>query len=269
MYALDFEYDGQLLSNFGFMICEFDGSYGVDMLETGFNITFDKASRNNGKKNSLISSHYDECYTTSFHICKDPNKYDDLKISSDEYRELVRWLGRSEFLKFRIINEDDIGCAPCYYNASFNFQKITINDILYGLALTMQTDAPFGYGDPYENTWEVEAGATIKFDDQSDEIGLINPEITVVCKATGDLVITNTSFASSMIINNCSVGEVISISGDAQIITTSFPSHKIFNDFNYEFLAIGNNYDNRTNVISFSQPCTFTIKYNPIITGII
>jgi len=271
LYALDFEYDGKLLSDFGFIICDFEKSDGSNMIDTGFNITFTKVSHNNGKSNSLVSTRYDQCFQTTFSICKDPYEYSDLAISNEEYRELVRWLNRNEFLKFRFVyDEEEVLPDSCYFNASFNIQNVKIDEMLYGLSLTMETDAPFGYGEAFEKTWTISsAGSSISFDDVSDEIGLIRPEITIMCGANCNLVISNNSFQSVMRINNCSNGETIHIDGDRQIISTTLATHKILNDFNFEFLCVGNNYNNRTNIISISHPCTFTLKYYPIIKDII
>ena len=40
MYALDFEYDKQNLSDFGFIICNFDDDQGATYTDIGSNITF-------------------------------------------------------------------------------------------------------------------------------------------------------------------------------------------------------------------------------------
>ena len=52
---LDFEYDNRYLSDFGFIICHFDGSSGIETVSAGSAITFSKVSRNSGKQYSLIS----------------------------------------------------------------------------------------------------------------------------------------------------------------------------------------------------------------------
>lgn len=269
MYASDFEYDGRLLSSFGFIICEFDGSGELNIAETGYDITFNKVTRNRGRKNGLVGTQYDECVQTTFQICKNPDEYENTEITNDEYRELVRWLNRHEFLKFRILSEAaGLDRALCYFNASFNIEKIYVADILYGLALTVETDAPFGYGLPFEKEWNVGANGKITFVDFSDDSGYIRPEITITCKAAGTLRVVNETHDSTMQIKNCSVGEVIHIYGDTQIITSSVANHKIYNDFNYEFLKVGNTFASRRNVISISLPCTFKINYTPVIKDI-
>ena len=49
MYASDFEYDGHYLSDFGFVVCDFDGASSYDVISAGSKITFNKVSRNRGK----------------------------------------------------------------------------------------------------------------------------------------------------------------------------------------------------------------------------
>lgn len=44
MYALDFEYDGQYLSDYGFIICDFNSSSGADIVSAGSMITFNTVS---------------------------------------------------------------------------------------------------------------------------------------------------------------------------------------------------------------------------------
>lgn len=269
MIACDFEYDGKLLSEFGFVICDFNGSGGVDTSETGFNISFNKVSRSRGRVNSLIGTKYEGCVQSTFQICKDPSKNDDPEISQEEYRELVRWLNRHEFLPFRTINGSiEPNETTCYFNGSFNIGKIYVADKLYGLELSLETDAPYGYGVPFENTWIVGAGGSITFTDMSDESRSIRPDLRIECNDSGTLTISNTTMLSTMRISNCTSGEIITVKGEEQIITSSNPEHKIYNDFNYEFLRVGNSYDRRKNVLVCSLPCMITIKYNPIIKDI-
>ena len=148
MNAIDFEYDGQYLSDYGFIICDFDGASGVDTISAGSTLTFNKVSQFNGRNFSLASTIYEECISTTFDICKDPEKYDkdEMEISTDEFRDMIRWLNRREFLKFQIYDTDR-DYEACYFNASFNIEKITIGEIVYGLRLTMETDKPFAYAD--------------------------------------------------------------------------------------------------------------------------
>lgn len=265
MYAIDFEYDGQYLSDYGFIICDFNFSKGANNVDAGSNITFNKVLSGNGKKYSLSGAQYEECITTSFDICKNPDIYDDLRITDDEYRKLIRWLNRREYLKFRVIDDEK---DTCYYEASFNIQKINIREILYGIELTMETNSPFGYGLEQSVTWDItDVSKIYKLNDMSDEIGYTYPSMKITCKDEGDLHIYNEATNCTTIIKNCSNGEVITIDGTTQIITTSSNTHHIYNDFNFEFFKITNTINNRINNITISIPCQLEIRYTPIIKG--
>ena len=266
MNAVDFEYDGQYLSDYGFIICDFHGSSGVDDVTLGSVLTFNKVSRNYGKSFSLTSTRYNECITTSFDICKNPDIFDnDMEISNYDIRTLTRWLNRKKFLKFQAF-DPDVDLDTCYYMASFNVEKIKLHEKVYGLHLTMETDRPFGYGETQYFKWTISSTNTqIKFYDTQDEIGFVYPEIKITCTRNGNIEIFNSLFQSRMIINHCINGEVITINGDYQVITSSNQSHDLSNDFNFEFLKIGNTYDDRENVLTVSSQCILELKYDPII----
>lgn len=268
MNATDFEYDGLFLSDFGYIICEFDGSYGVKTMSAGSTISFNKVASGNGSLFYLTSTKYEECITAEFDICKNPDTNDDMEITTDEFRDLMRWLNRKEFLQFQI-HDEDIDYEAIYFDASFNIEKIKIGERLYGLHLIMETNRPFGYGADCEFTNTFTASdLTYNLYDISDEIGTIYPYLVIECAEDCNLTITNETYDSETTIANCTSGETITIDCQKQIITTDNTDHAVYEDFNYEFLKIGNTYDNNVNVITVSNPCTLTITYAPIIKDI-
>ena len=269
MYASDFEYDGICLSEFGFVICSFDGGSGTDAVTNGSNITFNKVSRHHGRRYSLISADYEECITASFDICKNPClNNEELEISDSEVRDMMRWLNRREFLPFAVYDDTRLGKDKCYYLASFNIEKIEMDDAVVGLRLNMETNSPFGYGETQELSCEID-GNSIVYTDVSDEIGYIYPNLEITCNAAGSLQLNNDRMGTPMIINNCANGEVITIDGENQIISSSKSSHNIMNDFNFRFFKIINTYENRINVITSSIPITIKMSYTPIIKNAI
>lgn len=273
VYALDFEYDNQYLSDYGFIICEFEAKNSIETVKSGSNIVFNKTSTHNGRNNYLLNAKYDSCIETSFSICKNPcgcKNQSEKVITSDEYRLLIRWLNRKEFLRFRFISKDSRDV--CYYNSSFNIETITIAGKLFGLRLNMTTDAPFGYGGDKHEKILFETSAPHKIIDNSDEIGYVYPDIIIYCFMDGDIAIHNDYDDATMIITNCSNEETITIKGDEQIITTDNDNHDICNDFNYVFPKIGNTYDNRTNTFTLVQlddyvyaGCVAEFIYRPIV----
>lgn len=265
MYALDFEYDGQYLSDYGFVICNFGGQSDFDTISAGSKITFNTVARHSGKTYGLTGTAYEECIQSQFSICKDPCLYDDLRITNDEYRDIMRWLNRREFLRFQLLEEDG-EAETCFYEASFNVDKVLVEDQLYGLELTMETNKPFGYGQELSVSWVVsDPSKSYILSDMSDEIGYIYPSMIITINRDGNLAITNEMENCSMVIKNCKVGEVITIDGDTHIISSSLNSHKIYNDFNFEYFRIGNTINNRNNKISASLPCKIELKYSPVI----
>lgn len=266
MHACDFEYDGLYLSDFGFIICRFENASDVESVNPGSQITFNTVSRHRGKKHSLTGTQYEECIEASFDICKDPSSHDDMRITDNEYRDLMRWLNRNQFCKFSVIDDENIEMEPRYYNASFNIEKYKIDDILYGLSLSMITDAPFGYGAEKISRFKIEdTSKPYVLIDTSDEIGHTYPSVKIKCNAEGTLLITNDKENCTMEIKGCRVGEVITIDGNSLIITSTARHTNICNDFNYEFLKIGNTFNDRVNRLTASLPCELEIRYSPII----
>ena len=271
MYARDFEYDGQSLSDYNCIVCDFDGSSGAMFASAGSSITFNKATRNFGRSNILTGIQYDECFTATFDICKDPDNIlsdEEMYFTSDEYRDLVRWLNRGSFNKFRILFEDyDIDVDPFYFNASFNVEKIKIGEKVCGLRLTMETDKPYAYGDEEISTFSVTTAnfATSCFVKVvSDDIGDIYPVVHIVCKSAGDLKIINSAMGTITIIQDCVSGEEITIDGNILMVKTT-SSKNVWSRFNYVFPQLTNSLNRRVNELKFSIPCEVTVSYVPII----
>lgn len=271
MYAIDFNYDGASLSDFGFLICDFSPSDGANVCDDVTPIEFSKVSYQSGKQWGLVNVSYSSCITTTFDICKNPDitEPDQMQITDDEYRDIVRWLNRREFKRLFFIYDDNYNRDFRYYNASFKVSKIKIAEVLYGIRLTMETDKPFAYGEVQTFNWTISNSITrYKVMDLSDEIGESYPIVKISCTQAGDLSIYNDRDSKTVTINNCSAGEVISINGSLQTISTSLNSHKIQNDFNYEFPKIINTFNNRDNYFRFSLPCTVEMSYIPIVKDV-
>ena len=122
MIAMDFEYDGQLLSDFGFIICNFDSS-DVNTISNGSTLTLNTVPMNNGSKYLLSGVKYDSCVSATFSICKDVCINDDLEISIEENSAIMRWLNRKNFNKFKIIQDDYL---DVYFESTFNISRVVI-----------------------------------------------------------------------------------------------------------------------------------------------
>lgn len=266
MYATDFIYDGEYLSDYHFVICSIDGSDSVKEISAGSEITFNQIPMRAGNKHTLISTKYNTCFATTFDICKDPDYFDDIEIKEFEHYKIIRWLNRKEFKKFNFRTNYT---RRCNYNASFNITNIYIADKLVGFRLSMITDRPYGFGDEINISFETAGNYNYIIKNESDEIGYLYPTLNITPKINGDVIITNLTYNENnpMIIKNCTAGENIIIDCENQIITSTKNDH-ICDDFNFRFFALGSSYKNFDNEISVSLPCKITITYEPIIKNI-
>lgn len=260
MKCYDFWYDGLKLSDFGFMICSFD-SGGIDTISNGSEITFNQVSVLNGAKQELTSVQYDDCITATIQICKNLCNGDNLEVSVEEMRNIMAWLNRKGFHKFKLVDDE---YSNIYLEASFNVSKVEIGGKICGFELEMTTNRPFSLMEPVEMIIENDVpGKVHAFFSKSDEEGYIYTDMEITIKDAGDLDIYSITEDRHMIVNNCVSGEVIT--ANYPIIQTSFDSHKIQNDFNWVFYRVSTSFKNKENEFTASLPCSIKIKYSPIV----
>lgn len=266
MYATDFEYDGQYLSDYGFVICDFDGYSGLKKYDGGSKITFTTNKAMHGKRNHY-GSKYTECLHAIIDIIKNPSIYspNEMQITNDEYRDLMRWLNRREFLKFQLLDGDDYDGETCYYEASFNIYKLEINGVLYGLELSVETNAPFGYGQEQICKWTVkDLGKPYILANTSDELGLLYPSLRIEILADGDLTLHNQLNGCTMKIESCKKGETILLDPESSRIESTMRKN-VCDAWNCEHFYIENDMNTRMNVITCSLQCKIELRYTPII----
>lgn len=216
----------------------------------------------NGTKHQLISSEYADCLTATIQICKNVCNNVGYEISVEDARDIMRWLNRKGFHKFKLLDEEYSGI---FFNASFNVSKIELNGRIVGFELNMVTDAPFGYQEPVVLDFDMSANIIKGIYNRSDMEGFVYPNMTIVVKQAGDFELRNLAEDRVMIIKNCSAGETITI--DYPLITSSLGNSrktKIQNDFNWVFFRLSSTFKNKSNEITSSLPCSMIIEYLPV-----
>lgn len=265
--ANDFCFDNQYLSDYGFIIAEF-GAIDTETINQGSDIVLSTVPINHGSKYLKSASSYEGVITSEFRIIKSPES-DNYVITDDEYRDIVRWLNRKDYCTLHFISDSDEETVTCFYDATFNVSQVYDNlRRLVALDLSMTTNRPFGYGQMQSSKMTFSGnGEERKLTDISDEIGLTVPDMQIKINRSGDLTLENITTESALVIKNCIYGETITINGDMKIISTDSAEHRetIANDFNYEFVTIGNTIDNRFNRFIASIPCEVTISYHPVV----
>lgn len=261
MIAMDFEYDGEYLKNYGFTICSINES-GFNTITTDSQSTFNNVKLMNGKLFEITTSQYEDRLEINFQICKYNPNHILHPISHYEARELKRWLNRPSYKRFKFIQPY---WADIYMEGSFNVRNVICGGEIFLLELTFISNRPFALHEPI--THRIFTSATNEsytFFDTSDEIGYIYPDIKITCLQNGKLEITNSNENRITEIKNCSSGEIIQFTPKL-LMSTSLPSHKIQNDFNYKFFRISNSYNNRKNTLTFSLPVEVEITYCPYV----
>ena len=140
MKAHDFEFNNKRLSQFGMVICQFDGSKGLDTVADGAEINFTTVPVMRGLKHNLVSVNYESGLETTLQICKYFCNGGIQEITPIEHRNLTAWLCRKNFLKLKFLDEANI---DLYHEAIINVGRIEIDGKLMGLELSIQTNRPF------------------------------------------------------------------------------------------------------------------------------
>ena len=268
MYAIDFEYDGIRLSDYGCIICSF-GSKGMETLSSGADITFNTVNTAGSDRFRFYGSRYDDYYSSTFQICHNPNNKNnpaEMFLSPIELSAIQRWLCRKDnYHRFSLVqdNMEDI-----FWNAVFSSRQIQLNGSIIGLELTMYTDAPYAYRMIGDISYEINPGMSVSVYDVSDEIGFIYPVTTIKCMASGNITLQNSMDKKVLQLYKVSNGEILTLNGEHKIISSSLDRNDLANNFNYYFPRIINTYESRENVYTLSAdsvPCQITFRYSPIV----
>lgn len=265
MKAIDFCYNGLLASDFGLIICDFEGSSGVETVSIGSELSLDTVSMFNGCKYALVNTSYEEVSYT-FQVCKHYCDGDMEPLTIDEQRSIARWLNRNDgYFPLQILQE---GYENIVFEGTFNLSAVEFEGDVYGYELTFMMNRPFAI--QRQGAYRIDFSDTSRnynIYDSSDNIGYIYPKVTIVCKSSGDLHLYNSIENRTTIIKNCAANEVITFD-EYLNIDSSNSSHKLYNDFNFIFFRIANTYSERKNVISVNLPCEIKIEYSPIVKGV-
>lgn len=278
MFATGFTFDGISCDEYELVICSFDNDNdGTKTLGSKIDFTTFKAPNSN-KWVKIDGSYSEQLTLPPFGICKNPCTNTDGIFTEREIAFIERWLNRKDY-KWLSFNQE--GYEDIYFNAKIDLEKYEIDGMCHGFELTITCDSPFGYTG--EQTLTINGGTSIEFIDTSDEIGVVTPDITIYMNSTasssGSTVTISSTLpennSTSLVINNCLPNEVITLNSALYAksnMCTFVPNglgysgnHKTFyDDFNFQWITIGNTFSDRTNTISVTGDCTVEIKWRGI-----
>lgn len=273
---VDFEYNGELASDYGLMICRINGSSDMETINVGAEINFNQTSIRNGSLFLTTDTAYDAPMETTFQVCKfDCNTSSLNYLTLDERRAITRWLNTKEPHIFRLIDDDD-AYNYVIFEGMFNLREIALNGACIGFELTFKSNRPYALG---ESIIETITANTPNYEyhlfDDSDEVGYIYPKKMTVTLLSDTDVLEICNYAEDQIngrltqIKNCVAGETITFT-DMLTVSTSNTNHEITlqDDFNFCFFRIANSYTNKLNRVTVSSPCIIKIEYHPVVKGV-
>lgn len=257
----DFIFDNLRLSDFGYIICNFNNTNDIEMSAIS-DISFIDINSPVSHVSHNVTTSYTDNLSKTIQIIKNPCIYNTLEINNNELSELSRWLCRQDYKLFKWINTDD---NEVFYNVQVKLKKIELGNTCLGLELTIIANTPFGLTKEYVNKLSFTTTSSKSITIFSDEEGYIYPDITIVINESGDLKLTNNYEERTTYITQCTVGEVITIvGGDTLQISSNNKSHDLSKCFNYHFPRLYTKYMNYINVFSVNISCNIIIKYRGI-----
>lgn len=261
----DFLFDGKELSSFGYILCSFD-AVGFENIPVS-ELTYQTVQAPFAPKALKTSASYEGNLSRTITICKqtcDTNGL--LTITAEDISQLSRWLCRRDYKLFRFITDDSTGMDEVYYEAQINLQKVLFGDRCVGLALTVNTNRPYGLTSEITIHAQPNQAENPDMNIQvySDEEGYIYPDLFLTIREEGTLEITHSFDGRITRIADCTEGECIHIRGSILQIESTRQDQSIFQRFNYQFPRLCSTFEQAGNILSFNLNCDVELKYRGI-----
>lgn len=185
MWCSDFIFDGERLSDHGFILCSFDSNQDS---WSGGEVTFTTVKPPSSDINDYYTSSFDSPIVFTMQIGKNPCGNDaqaDMYLTQDDMSDLHRWLSRPD--GFHWLNFDQDGFEDVYFNTYFNLSPEYFNGHVIGYTLTGTTDSPHGYSQLLNKKVELQPKEVFSFKVYSDKAGIIKPVVTIKPSSAGEI----------------------------------------------------------------------------------
>lgn len=253
MDATNFIFDGKSLSDFGFIICEFNGETNTS---TPSNIIFNTLKVPENDRRKFLSSNYEDVISFEISIAKYENKKNILPINSFEDRALRKWLCREDGFHEFVIEQNDF--ENIYYNAQININPYMVAGRIRGYKLSITTDNAYGYTEWLETEFDISNSNPYNFLALSDKADYFYPiwEITPYQNGTLCIKIIEDTEQTNTILNTVNANIKITIDAENGIVDGISP-----NNFNWILPRIIQGYEETYNTITSTLPCHIKLKY--------
>lgn len=245
----NFIFDGKSSDMYEIIMVDFDTPTASNDEETSL-LTAKSASSD---KWDLYGVEYSSPLTSKITIVNKDGTY----VNSDKQRELKKWLCKHRYSWFQV---DQADLSNIYYRCILNNpQMVNIGRMNGGISFTMTCDSPYAWSQEMSAEYAVtnDTGSFI-FNHVSDiDEYILCPVVTITSNIAGTIEIINTSDSSRKVkIENCTVGEVITLDGTLDKISSS-NGRVVLNSWNKKFLEMiegGNN-------LTINGNCTVKLTY--------
>lgn len=184
MFATDFLFDNQRASDFGCIICSFDG--GAETASGG-EIEYNVVKTPNRDKYTFYGAQFDSVITWTFSICKNPCKNDTLYFDQYEESMITKWLLKTDGYKSFQFNHE--GYEDIFYNVYINLSPHQIAGKTVGFDLEVTSDCAYGFSDVITRKATINNFAPLILNIHSDINTYILPYVKV--NGTGNAYISN------------------------------------------------------------------------------
>lgn len=234
MFATDFMFNGQRASDFGLIICSFDGDFSV---ASGGDIEFNVVKAPNRDRYTFYGAEFNNTLEWEFSIMKNTcyKEYDQNPFFNyGEERMVSKWLLKTDgYHWFRFINDED---DEIYYKVYINITPHQIMGKTVGFDLIVTADCAYGFTDKIKKRFQIDKDNSYDLYIDTDISTYLLPKVKII--GAGDFFISN----DSDILQNQETGkasefknvsDTIILDSDNDIVKGLEP-----NDFNWYFLRL-------------------------------
>lgn len=180
---IDFIFDGEKLSDYGYMICSFD-SVGLET-STISEINFTEIKSPLSDISHKVATGYESNLSRTIQImkmnCDDTNNYDN---DNKDISTLTKWLCRKDYKWFQWIKDGVV--EEIYYEVRINLKQIKLSDSSIGFELDIISNRPYGLSE--EKVIEID----------NDIIDTATGDVICVDNSSDNLMIDITLFGKSV-----------------------------------------------------------------------
>jgi phage-related protein len=176
-------------------------------------------------------------------------------IDADLERQIKKWLCKRDGYHWLQFDQDDL--SNIFYRCILrNPQKISVGKYSGGMSFDVICDSQNAWSKLYSKPYSTEDGTlTFKFNHVCDyDDHELCPVMTITCLSSGNISIKNNTTNQTININNCTVGEVVTLDSENNKIKSSISNRILISDWNKKFLTIMDGVNN------FNLTGNFTIK---------